>query len=138
MDAVVKVVSGVVFVLLGFSLMGGPMLLTDWVRARRQDMIARQITLTDALDGRFGVRVAPVVTKPLFGPWEVRIAVPLQWSAIQGGMLAVIDEVFARFDGTEPSSYRIVLSVTPDGRRAADSGSPVKLHADTLASAVGR
>jgi hypothetical protein len=138
MDAVVKVVSGMLFVLLGFSLMGGPMLLTDWVRARRQDMIARQITLTDALDGRFGVLVAPVVTKPLFGPWEVRIALPSQWSAIQGGMLAVIDEVFARVDGTNPSSYRVVLSITPNGRRAAGSGSSVKLHADTLASAVGR
>ncbi|HEY6553497.1 MAG TPA: hypothetical protein VI669_09085 [Vicinamibacteria bacterium] len=138
MDAVVKVVSAMVFVLLGFSLMGGPMFLADWLRARRQDVIARQITLTDALDGRFGVLVAPVVTKPLFGPWEVRIAVPLQWSAIQGGMLAVIDEVFVRVDGTNPSSYRIVLSVTPDGRRAAGSGSSVKLHADTLASAVSR
>ena len=138
MDAVVKIVSGMVFALLGFSLMGGPMLLTDWVRARRQEVIARQITLTDALDGRFGVLVAPMVTKPLFGPWEVRIAVPLQWSAIQGGMLAVIDEVFARADGTNPSSYRIVLSVTPDGRRTAGSGSSVTLHADTLASAVGR
>lgn len=138
MDAVVTVVSGTVFVLLGFSLMGGPMLLTDWVRARRQDMIARQITLTDALDGRFGVLVVPVVTKPIFGPWEVRIAGPLQWSAIHGGMLAVIDEVFARADGTNPSSYRIVLSVTPDGRRAAGAVSSVKLHADTLAPAVGR
>ena len=138
MHAVVMLLSGMAFVLLGFVLFGGPMLVTDWVRARRQEMIARQITLTDALDGRLGALVAPVVTKPLFGPWEVRIAAPLQWSAIQCGVLAVIDEVFSRVEGTNPSSYRIVLSITPDGRRAAGSGSSVKLHVDTLAPAAAR
>jgi hypothetical protein len=138
MHAVVLALSGVAFVFLAFALVGGPMFVTDWVRARRQEMIARQITLTDALDGRLGVFVAPVVVKPLFGPWEVRVTAPVQWSAIQCGVLAVIDEVFSRVDGKNPDSYRIVLSITPDGRRAAGSGSSVKLHVDTLVPAAGR
>ncbi len=138
MHTVVMVLSGIAFVLLGFVLVGGPMFVTDWVRARRQEMIALQITLTDALDGRLGVLVAPVVTKPFFGPWEVRIAAPLQWPAIRCGVLAVIDEVLSRVEGTNPGFYRIVLSIAPEGRRATSSGSSVKLHVDTLAPAAGR
>ena len=138
MHAVVMVLSGMAFVLLGFVLVGGPMFVTDWVRARRQEMIARQITLTDALDGRLGVFIAPVVMKPFFGPWEVRIEAPLQWPAIQCEVLAVIDEVFSRVEGTTPGSYRIVLSIAPDGRHVGSPGSSVRLHTDTLAPAAGR
>jgi hypothetical protein len=138
MHATVMVSSGMVFVLLGFVLTGGPMLVTDWVRARRQEMVARQIALTDALDARLGALVAPVVTKPLFGQWEVRIDAPSQWSAVQCEVLAVIDEVFSRVDGATPSAYRVVLRIMPDGRRAARSGSSMTLHVDTLAPAAGR
>jgi hypothetical protein len=90
------------------------MLLADWVRSRRQSVIMRQIALTDALDGRLGAVVAPVVTKPLFGLWEVRIAVPLLGSAMLARIISVTHEVFSGVKGKHPSSYRMILSIKPD------------------------
>jgi len=118
MDAGVMVFSVAVFVLLGFTLAGGPMILADWARRRRDAVVARQIALTDALDGQLGAIVAPVVTKPLFGPWEVRMAVPLLRCAVRARMLSVVDDVFAGGEGTTPSAYRIILTVLHDSQGA--------------------
>jgi hypothetical protein len=117
MQASLLVASMAVFVLLGFALFGGPMILVDWFRKRREAAIERQIALTDALDGRLGAMVAPVVTKPLFGPWEVQIAVPcLRFTAV-GRILSVVDDVFSGAEGTSSRAYRIFLSVTPGSLR---------------------
>ena len=113
MQASLMVVGVTAFVLLGFVLFGGPVILVDWLRRRRQAAIERQVALTDALDGRFGAMVAPVVTKPLFGPWEIRFAVPLRRSAVAGGILSVVDDVFCGAGGRSASTYRIVLSAKP-------------------------
>jgi hypothetical protein len=114
MDAGVMMVSGAVFVLVGFVLLGGPTLLADWSRKRGQAAIDRQIALTDALDGQLGPIVAPGVKKPLFGPWEIRIAVPLHQSATVARILSVVDEVFQDVQGAGSRSYRILLSAKPD------------------------
>jgi hypothetical protein len=113
METGMTVVGEAAAVLLGCTLVGGPMVLADWVRMRRRAVIARQITLTDALDAQFGALVAPVVTKPLFGPWEVRIAVPLLGSSVLARIIAVTDQVFAGAPGTPALPYRLVLQVTP-------------------------
>ena len=107
-------ISVVTFLLLGFALLGGPMILVDWLRTRRQTAIDRQIALTDALDGRFGAMIAPVVTKPFFGPWEIQIAVPLRLSAALPRILSVVDDVFSGVKEGSTSPYRIVLSTKPD------------------------
>ena len=105
------------FLLIGFTLIGGPMLLVDWLRKRRLTEIERQIALTDALDGELGAIFAPVVTKPLLGPWEVHIAVPYLEPAMTGRLLSVVDDVFAGTFGVSSSSYQIFLSVEPDSPR---------------------
>jgi len=138
MHVAVLALSGLAFLMVGFALIGGPMVLTDWVRKRREAVIARQIALTDALDGRFGTIVAPVVTRPLFSPWEVRITVPLHRSAILARMLAAVDEAFSGVEAPNPSSYRILLRITPDVQRAAGSGSPVGMCLENLTAATGR
>jgi len=138
MHVAVLALSGLAFLLVGFAVIGGPMVLTDWVRKRRETVIARQIALTEALDGRFGAIVTPVVAKPLFRPWEVRIAVPLHRSAILARMLGAVDEAFFGVEGPGPRSYRILLSVPPDVQRAAGSGSPMGLCVEKLAAAIGR
>jgi hypothetical protein len=115
--SLMMVVGVVAIVLLGFVLFGGPVLLVDWLRRRRQTAIERQVALTDALDGRLGAMVAPVVTKPLFGPWEVQIAVPFLRSAATAEILAVVDNVFSGVGGMNASTYRIVLSAKPDSLR---------------------
>jgi hypothetical protein len=111
--------SGAAFVLLGFVLGGGPMFLADWFRKRRQEEIARQIALTDAIDGQVGAIVAPVVRKPLFNPWEVQVAVPVDQSATVARILSVVDEVFSDVGRGGSRSYRIFLTAQPDPRREA-------------------
>ena len=118
MDTGVMVVSGVAFVLLACTLVGGSIVLVDWVRTQRQAVIARQIALTDALDARFGPLVAPTVKKPLFGPWEVQIDVPLLGSAVLARIIAVTDQMFAGVEGTPPIPYRMLLHFTPTSWRA--------------------
>lgn len=117
------VVSGVAALgLLGFTSMGGLMALVDWVRARRQAMVTRQIALTEALDDRIGALVAPVVTKPLLGPWTVRIAVPPVGAALLARIIAVIDEAAAGREWAPPQSYRMILSVTTESLRTVREG----------------
>lgn len=120
MDASVTIISVAAFLLLAFLLVGGPMVLADWTRKRREMLTARQIALTDALDGQLGMLVAPVVAKSLFGPWEVRIAMPFLRSAVLTRMLSVIEDVFAEGEAMPSRAYRIVLTVA-DGARPAES-----------------
>lgn len=139
MDAGVRAISAVVLVFLGFTLVGGPMILADWSRQRRAAVIARQIALTDALDGQLGPVVTPVVTKSIFGPWEVRIAAPLLQPAVQARMLAVIDDLFAGGSQAAPNACRILLTVADDSRRmGAERGAhrPVERWAGTPAAAA--
>jgi len=118
MDAGVMIASTGAFTVLVFMTIGGPMVLGDWIRKRREMVISRQIALTDALDGRFGAIVAPVVTRSLFGSWEVRIAMPFLRSAVLAQMLSVIDDVFADGEAMPSSAYRITLTVAQDAQRA--------------------
>lgn len=122
MDAGVTILSTAAFLLLTFLLVGGPMIVADWARKRREMVTARQIALTDALDGQLGALVAPVVTKSFFGPWEVRIAMPFLRSAILARMLSVIDDVFADGEAVPWSAYRIVLTVADGVRRVESRG----------------
>lgn len=121
--------SGAAFVLLEFVLVGGPMLLVDWSRKRRQAAIARQIALTDALDGQLGAIVSPVVTKPLSGPWEIQIAVPLSRLAAVGRILAIVNAVLSGVEGMRERSYRVVLRATQDAPR--EVGAPHARRAAT-------
>jgi hypothetical protein len=139
MDTVMTMTAVAVFSVLAFTLLGGPMLVTDWARNRREEEITRQIALTDALDGRLGAVVAPIVKQTLLGGWEVRIAAPLLSPAAQARMLAVIDEVFADGKDAIRGSYRVVLTVPADGRGESLTGTlrrPRKGLAHTTASAA--
>jgi hypothetical protein len=107
-------VSLAAFVVIGFAFVGGPIVLADWSRKRSQGVADRQMALTEALDGQLGPIVAPVVTKPLFGPWEVQIAVPFQRPAMLARIVSVVDDVFFRFEGRSGRSYRMLLSAKPD------------------------
>ncbi len=131
----VMVFSWAMFVLIGFVLVGGPMILVDWVRRRRQSAIERQIALTDAIDGQMGVIVSPVVTKSLFGAWEIRIAVPFHWSATVARILSVVDEVFEDVDGVASRPYRVFLTAAPDSpRRTRPLRSTTRWAGDSIAA----
>jgi len=114
MQTWMMLISWAEFLLIAFTLVGGPMFLMDWFRKRRLMEIEHQIVLTDALDGEFGAIVAPVVTKPLVGPWEVHIAVPYTESTVMARLFSVVDNVFGGVLGMAPNSYQIFLSAKPD------------------------
>lgn len=119
----------VIFPLIVFVLIGGPMVLADWLRNRRQQAITRQIALTDAIDGELGAIVAPVVKKPLWGPWQIRIAVPFARTAAVGKILGVAHEVLSVADRMNPGRYEIVLTPTQDPmreERKARAGRPAE------------
>jgi hypothetical protein len=117
MQVGVILVSVAAFLLLLFALVGGPMILVDWFRKRRQKAIERQIALTDAIDGRLGAIVSPVVKKPLWGPWQIQIAVPFSRPAAVGRILAVAHEVLSVADRMNPGRYEIVLTPKQDPAR---------------------
>jgi len=110
MDTVLTWLGVAVVSLYGLLLVGGPMVLLDWFRSRRQEAIRRQIALTEEIDGELGAVVSPVVKKPLWGPWQIQIAVPFNRPATVGRILAVAHEVFSAADGTNQGRYRIVLT----------------------------
>jgi hypothetical protein len=109
-----QILLGAVVPLYALLWIGGPIVLTNWLRTRRQETIKRQVALTEAIDGRFGAIVAPVVTKPLWGPWEIRIAMPFRQPVTVGGILAVVDEMLSTSDRMDSAHYQIVLTPMQD------------------------
>jgi hypothetical protein len=93
-----------------FLWIGAPILLLGWLRSRRQEAIQRQVALTDAIDARLGPIVSPVVTKPLWGPWRVRISMPLTRPMPVSRILAIAHEVFSGIDRANPAHYQVVLT----------------------------
>lgn len=102
-------------VVLGFV---GSAILPGWLRRRRSESARRQIVLTDALDAELGPIVAPVVTRPFWGPWRVEIAAPLARPITVGRILAVTRRALGS-DGMTPDAYRVVLCDRPDSTRGA-------------------
>lgn len=84
--------------------------LAAWRERRVKAAVARQIALTDAIAAEFGAIVAPVVRKPLWGPWEIEIAVPFARPAAVGTILSIAHRVLAFAERTRPGRYRIVLT----------------------------
>jgi hypothetical protein len=107
---------------LGFLAVGGP-ILVDRVRMRRTEAAARQIALTDALDGRLGPILAPVVRRRPWGTWEIQIAAPFLRPAVVATVLAVVDELFAG-GRTDSRSYRVTLQTQNPGSDAGESTKP--------------
>jgi hypothetical protein len=102
-------------VVLGFV---GSAVLPGWLRRRRGESARRQIVLTDALDAVLGPIVAPVVTRPFWGPWRIEIAAPLARAVTVGRVLAVTRRALGS-DGMAPDAYRVVLCDRPDSTRGA-------------------
>ena len=93
-----------------FLWIGAPILLVGWLRSRRHETIRHQIALTDAIDARLGPVVSPVVTKSLWGPWRVRIAMPLTRPVPVGRILSITHGVLSGVDRVNPGRYQIVLT----------------------------
>lgn len=100
-----------------FGGMLSAVLLPGWLQKRHREATRRQIALTEALDSEFGPIIAPVVKKPIWGPWRIEIAVPVgRWDTV-GRILAVADDAFSISDGVHPSPYQLVLGGAHDVMR---------------------
>jgi hypothetical protein len=112
--------------LFGFLWIGAPIILTARFRNRRQEVISRQIALTEALDGALGMIVAPVVKKPLWGPWQIHIAVPLAPPPMVGTILAITHEALSAGDPLAHGEYQIVLTPKRDPIRIGRESFPIQ------------
>lgn len=91
--------AAVVVVLFPFTTVLALLLLVRRAEARRDEAVARQIRLTDAIHRDLGAVVAPVVTRGRRGRWRVSIAVPFERPALVGAVLDIVHGAFPeRFD----------------------------------------
>jgi uncharacterized membrane protein len=88
----------------------GLFMLAAWRDHRRGAMVARQIRLTDAIADELGLIVAPVVAKPLGGPWRVEIRVPVGRPATVSRIVAIAHDTLTR---TGAGQYELVLTPEP-------------------------
>ena len=74
----------------------GLLALAGWRDHRREAVLARQIRLTDAIADELGAIVAPLVAKPLGGPWRVEIQVPVGRPAVVSRIVAIAHDTLTR------------------------------------------
>jgi hypothetical protein len=84
--------------------------LAAWRDHRREAMIARQVRLTDAITDELGAIVAPLVSKPLGGPWRVEIQVPVGRPTTVSRIVAIAHDTLTRVGA---SRYQLVLTPAP-------------------------
>jgi uncharacterized RDD family membrane protein YckC len=105
----------------------------DFVSARREASIARQIALTDAIHRELGAVAAPVVSRRPGGGWLVSMAVPLDRPGTTAAIVRITERMFAP-DGRGVDALRILLtpaaarpvtgaSAGPSGRRVGSAAS---------------
>jgi hypothetical protein len=89
---------------------GALLALAAWRDRRREGITARQIRLTDAITEELGPVVAPVVARPLGGPWRAEIQVPVGRPAIVSRIVAIAHETLTQ---TGAGRYELVLTPAP-------------------------
>ena len=85
----------------------GLLALAAWRDRRREAMVALQIRLTDAIGEELGAIVAPVVTKPLRGPWRAEIQVPIVQLVAVSRIVAISHDALTRAGARR---YELVLT----------------------------
>ena len=79
------------------------------IQRRREERVARQIALTDAIHRELGPVAAPDVTRSLSGEWTVSMRLPLEREATVGVITRLTQDLFRRLDRQETPRLRLVL-----------------------------
>jgi len=79
------------------------------IQRRREERVARQIVLTEAIHRELGAVAAPDVTRSLSGEWTVSMRLPLEREATVGVITRLTQDVFRRLDRQDPPRLRLVL-----------------------------
>ena len=86
--------------------------LLRFVEARQRahdEVIARQVMLTDAVHAELGAVVSPFVDKHAFQPWRVTFPLATNRAAEVGRLIAITDRVLGR-ERVSPSDVQIVFT----------------------------
>ena len=115
------------------SLLGGPVVLVDWLRKRRRETVMDQIALTDAIYARFGSIASPVVKRPLWGPRRI------EFQAEPGGIAKVLvaaHEVLSVADNMNLPRFQIVITPSQvpvlEEENVPAHRSTARWHGDTI------
>ena len=79
------------------------------IQRRREERVARQIALTEAIHRELGPVAAPDVTRSLSGEWTVSMRLPLEREATVGVITRLTQDLFRRLDRQDPPRLRLVL-----------------------------
>jgi len=79
------------------------------IQRRREERVARQIALTDAIHRELGAVAAPEVTRSLTGTWTVSMRLPLHREGTVGVITRLTQDLFRRLDRQDPPRLRLVL-----------------------------
>jgi hypothetical protein len=99
----------IVIALLPFLAVWALLDLSRRVQRRREERVARQIALTDAIHRELGAAAAPEVTRSLTGTWTVSMSLPLHREGMVGIITRLTQDVFRRLDREDPPRLRLVL-----------------------------
>jgi hypothetical protein len=99
----------IVIALLPFLAVWALLDLSRRVQRRREERVARQIALTDAIHRELGAAAAPEVTRSLTGTWTVSMSLPLHREGMVGVITRLTQDVFRRLDREDPPRLRLVL-----------------------------
>ena len=120
MEAPMNALLGTAIALTPFLVVIALLRLADFVSARREVSIARQIALTNAIHRELGAVAAPMVSRRPGGGWLVSVAVPLDRPGTTAAIVRITERMFAP-DSGGADPLRIVL--TPAATRPASAGS---------------
>jgi hypothetical protein len=111
---------GIVLVLLPLAFVLAVLGLAAWRDRRREEIVARQIMVTDAIHRHVGAVVAPTVEPRFFGPWRLRIAVPFQRPDVVVTIVEIAHHAMRAFSGrialASSKPMEIVLTPQEDAR----------------------
>jgi hypothetical protein len=103
----------IMIMLLPFLGVWALLVLSGRVQRRREERVARQIVLTDAIHRELGAVAAPEVTRSLAGTWTVSMRLPLHHEGLVGAITRLTQDVFRRLDRQDAPRLRLVLIPQP-------------------------
>ena len=135
MEAPMNALLGTAIALTPFLVVIALLRCADFVSARRDARVARQIALTDAIHRELGAVAAPVVSRRSGGGWLVSMAVPLDRPGTTAAIVRITERMFAP-DSGGADPLRIVLTPAAtrpvSGTSAGSSGRRVGTTASAL------
>jgi hypothetical protein len=108
-----RIVAGIAVALLPFAVVVGLLWLSGVIQRRRENILARQVELTDAIHRELGAVAAPTVRPGARGSWRVVMAVP----ETLGALVRITDRVISRAE--RAPGRRIEIAVTAGPEREA-------------------